>query len=120
MALTAPRRDEFLSTPRVVALATNSESGIPICVPVWFEWDGEVARMFTHKRSPKMKRLARDPRVVAGRQRVRRTRAVGAARRRDRDGERRGDGTGGDTRRALLGSQQSRACEDAGFLARIH
>lgn len=63
MALTAPQRDEFLATPRVVALATNSDSGIPISVPVWFEWDGEVARMFTHKRSPKMKRLARDPRA---------------------------------------------------------
>ena len=56
-------RDLFLSTPRLAVLMTNRREGTPIGVPVWFEWDGSVVRMFAASTSPKVRRLRRDPRA---------------------------------------------------------
>jgi PPOX class probable F420-dependent enzyme len=56
-------RDLFLSTPRLAILMTNRREGTPIGVPVWFEWDGNVVRMFAANTSPKVRRLRRDPRA---------------------------------------------------------
>ena len=56
-------RDRFLSTPRFAMLATNRREGTPITVPVWFEWDGSVVRMFAAANSPKVRRLRNDPRA---------------------------------------------------------
>jgi hypothetical protein len=39
------------------------ESGGPVAVPVWFEWDGRRAEMFTSGLAPKVRRLANDPRA---------------------------------------------------------
>ena len=56
-------RERFLSTPRLAILATNRREGTPIAVPVWFEWDGSVVRMFAASTSPKVRRLRNDPRA---------------------------------------------------------
>lgn len=56
-------RERFLSTPRLAILATNRREGTPITVPVWFEWDGSVVRMFAANTSPKVRRLRNDPRA---------------------------------------------------------
>ena len=56
-------RDLFLSTPRLAVLMTNRREGTPIGVPVWFEWDDCVVRMFAANTSPKVRRLRRDPRA---------------------------------------------------------
>jgi len=56
-------RDEFLATPRFAILMTNRREGTPIGVPVWYEWDGLVVRMFGSMNSPKVRRLQNDPRA---------------------------------------------------------
>jgi PPOX class probable F420-dependent enzyme len=56
-------RERFLSKPRYGILNTLRSDGWPIGVPVWFDWDGETVRIFSSVVSPKMKRLARDPRA---------------------------------------------------------
>jgi PPOX class probable F420-dependent enzyme len=61
--MTEDQRAAFLSETRVGVLAMSSASGAPVAVPVWFEWDGQKARMFTSALSPKMRRLEADPRV---------------------------------------------------------
>lgn len=59
----AARRAEFLAKPRLGALLTNRKEGTPMGVPVWFEWDGEVVRMFGANDTTKIKRLRRDARA---------------------------------------------------------
>ncbi len=56
-------RDAFLAETRIGVLTTFGEDGWPFSVPVWFEWDGTRARVFTNATSPKVGRLERDPRV---------------------------------------------------------
>ena len=55
--------DAFLTKPRYGILATSREDGTPIAVPVWFEWDGSIVRMFSRASSPKVRRLQRDARA---------------------------------------------------------
>lgn len=57
-------RDAFLQQPRIAKLATLNADGSPNVVPVWYDWDGQVARVFTSRTSPKVKRIQRDPRVA--------------------------------------------------------
>jgi PPOX class probable F420-dependent enzyme len=54
-------RDAFLRAPRIGILATLSERGTPVAVPIWFEWDGQRARIFTGVGSPKVRRLEANP-----------------------------------------------------------
>ncbi len=61
--MTDEARDAFLAETRIGILSTVGEDGWPISVPVWFEWDGSHARVFTSAGSPKVRRLERDPRV---------------------------------------------------------
>ncbi|MCH8162183.1 MAG: TIGR03618 family F420-dependent PPOX class oxidoreductase [Chloroflexi bacterium] len=61
--MTDEARDAFLAETRIGILSTAGEDGWPISVPVWFEWDGSHARVFTSAGSPKVGRLERDPRV---------------------------------------------------------
>lgn len=56
-------REKFLSKTRLGILLSNRREGTPIGVPVWFEWDGKVVRMFAASTSPKVKRLRNDPRA---------------------------------------------------------
>ena len=56
-------RERFLAEPRYGILNTIRSDGLPIGVPVWFDWNGETIRMFTSVLSPKIKRIQRDSRV---------------------------------------------------------
>jgi PPOX class probable F420-dependent enzyme len=62
--MTPEALDTFLRETRIAKLAYLQASGAPTIVPVWFEWDGKVARVFTSRRSPKVKRLEADNRVA--------------------------------------------------------
>jgi PPOX class probable F420-dependent enzyme len=57
-------RAEFLSKPRLGMLTTLRTDGSPVTVPVWFEWDGEAARVFSSVTSAKIRRVERDPRAT--------------------------------------------------------
>ncbi len=61
--MTEEERERFLSEPRYGVLCTLSEDGLPVSVPVWFEWDGNVVRMHSSKKTPKVRRLKADPRA---------------------------------------------------------
>ncbi len=61
--MTVEERDRFLSEPRYAIITTLSESGAPISVPVWFEWDGESVFMFSNKTSPKLARIRVNPSI---------------------------------------------------------
>jgi PPOX class probable F420-dependent enzyme len=61
--MTEGERDAFLATPRLGILATLRDDGSPIAVPVWFEWDGAVVRVFSGATSAKIRRLQRDARA---------------------------------------------------------
>ena len=61
--MTDAARDAFLAATRIGILSSAGGDGWPISVPVWFEWDGPHARVFTSAGSPKVDRLERDPRV---------------------------------------------------------
>ncbi len=56
-------RDAFLAETRIGILSMIGEDGRPISVPVWFEWDGSRARVFTNAASPKVRRLKKNPRA---------------------------------------------------------
>jgi PPOX class probable F420-dependent enzyme len=61
--MTDEERDRFLRDPRYGILTLLRTDGSPISVPVWFDWTGQVVRMFTSAVSPKIERLKADPRV---------------------------------------------------------
>lgn len=56
--------EAFLRETRIAKLAYLHANGSPTIVPIWFEWDGTVARLFTSRTSRKAKRIAADPRVA--------------------------------------------------------
>lgn len=56
-------RQAFLKETRLGILTTLSGGDLPISVPVWFEWDGDVVRMLSFTDSPKVRRLMADPRA---------------------------------------------------------
>ena len=62
--MTPEKREKFLAKTRYGYLTTLRRDGSPISVPVWFEWDGAVVRIFTGKASTKVKRIRHDPRVT--------------------------------------------------------
>jgi PPOX class probable F420-dependent enzyme len=62
--MTDAQIDAFLRETRIAKLATLNADGSPTIVPVWFEWDGKTATLFTHNQTPKLKRIQRDNRVA--------------------------------------------------------
>lgn len=62
-AMTDAARDEFLSDAKIAILGTAEPAGPPLSVPIWFEWVNGRARFFSSVDSPKMRRIARDPRA---------------------------------------------------------
>ena len=62
-AMTEAERDAFLAEARIAMLVTLYADGAPSAVPVWYEWDGERARIFTSRGSAKVKRIQADARV---------------------------------------------------------
>lgn len=63
MPMTDAERDAFLARTRLGIFVQAREDGPPVAVPVWFEWDGAVVRIFSGKTSGKLRRLRRDPRA---------------------------------------------------------
>jgi PPOX class probable F420-dependent enzyme len=57
-------RNAFLRETRIAKLATLQADGSPTIVPVWFEWDGQTAAVFTSRSSPKVARILAHPRVA--------------------------------------------------------
>ncbi len=62
-SMTPEAREAFLAQTRLGFFSTLSNDGAPISIPIWFEWDGQCARMFTGASSPKIRRLQHDPRA---------------------------------------------------------
>jgi PPOX class probable F420-dependent enzyme len=62
-AMTREQRESFLREPRIAVLVSLNPDGAPTGIPVWFEWDGERARVFTSRTSAKIGRITADPRV---------------------------------------------------------
>lgn len=60
-SMTDTQRDEFLSEARIAVLSTISAEGTPLSIPIWFEWDGDHARVFTSIGSPKIRRIEANP-----------------------------------------------------------
>ena len=54
----------FLAETRLGMLTTLRADGSPVTVPVWFEWDGATARMFSSADAGKVRRLQRDARAT--------------------------------------------------------
>ncbi len=61
--MSVEQRDAFLQGARIGVLATLDVAGAPLGIPIWYEWDGARARMFTSADSPKVARLRRDGRA---------------------------------------------------------
>ena len=61
--MTAEQIDTFLQETRIATLVSLHAGGAPTAVPVWFEWDGRMARVFTNVGSEKVKRIRADGRV---------------------------------------------------------
>src|SRR5215207_676619 len=61
--MTEQQRDDFLAGARIATLVTLQADGAPTGLAIWFEWDGERARAFTSRGSPKVRRIQADPRV---------------------------------------------------------
>lgn len=62
-SLSEHERNEFLAQARVASLSWLSRTGTPISAPVWYEWDGVVARMFSDENATKVRALGRDSRA---------------------------------------------------------
>lgn len=56
--------EEFLSRPNIATLVTLREDGAPGAAPLWFEWDGWRALMFSPWSTAKVKRLRVEPRCA--------------------------------------------------------
>jgi PPOX class probable F420-dependent enzyme len=63
MSMSREERDAFLRETRIGTLCTLNEDGSPNAMPLWYEWNGEMARMFSSKDTGKVRRLSRDPRA---------------------------------------------------------
>jgi len=61
--MSTAERDAFLREPRIAILITLREDGSPAPVPIWYEWDGARARIFTERDSAKLARIRTDARV---------------------------------------------------------
>ena len=61
--LEAAARDAFLADRRLGILTLHGESGAPIARPLWYGWNGREVEMISASRSPRVLRLAKDPRA---------------------------------------------------------
>ena len=55
--------DTFLKEPRLAMLIYPGSRPAPTGVPVWFDWDGKMVRMFTGRTSPKVRQLTNNPNI---------------------------------------------------------
>jgi hypothetical protein len=59
-----PASQELLSSNIPARLAYNATDGTPRVVPIWFHWNGKELVMGTPPKAPKLKALAKNPRVA--------------------------------------------------------
>jgi len=59
--MTTAEVDDFLRATRIASLTTVAGDGKPVTVPVWYEWDGKVARLFSGRTAAKMRRIDANP-----------------------------------------------------------
>ena len=57
--MTVEQRDAFLKETRIGKLVTLYADGRPAVVPVWYEWDGKDAYIFTGSDSEKVRQIGR-------------------------------------------------------------
>ena len=55
--------DTFLKEPRLAMLIYSGSRPAPTGVPVWFDWDGKMVRIFTSRSSPKVRQLTKNPNI---------------------------------------------------------
>lgn len=55
--------DAFLGEARIATFSAVRSNGAPTAVPIWMEWDGKKARLFTDQASKKIERIRAEPRV---------------------------------------------------------
>lgn len=58
------RTQERLETEQVVWLVTTSKDGTPQPSPVWFLWHGGAVTIFSDPDAPKVRNIARTPRIA--------------------------------------------------------
>ena len=63
-SMTKIQLDEFLAGTWIAKLATLNRDGSPNIVPVWYEWTGTHALLFTTKGTAKIRRIEADNRVA--------------------------------------------------------
>lgn len=63
-SMSREQREAFLAVPRIAKLATLREDGGPTVVPVWFDWDGTHAWVFSARGAQKVRNILGDPRVA--------------------------------------------------------
>lgn len=61
--MTPAEVEALLAGTRLAILTTLRAKAMPVSVPVWYEWDGERALVFTSVTSRKIARLRRDSRA---------------------------------------------------------
>ena len=62
--MSADERDAFLTSGALFAkIGTTNAEGWPMVSPVWYEWDGERAWVFTTPDTGKVQRIRVNPRV---------------------------------------------------------
>ena len=62
-AMTVEERNAFLRTPRIAALSYVTDGDRPLTIPIWFDWDGTVVRMFGDDCTSKVAALRERPSV---------------------------------------------------------
>ena len=55
--------DAFIEAPRLAILMYQGSRPAPTGVPVWFDWNGKVVRMFAGRTSPKVQALIKNPNI---------------------------------------------------------
>jgi PPOX class probable F420-dependent enzyme len=55
--MTSAQADTFLRETRIASFTTLTKFGRPVTTPVWFEWDGKVARVFSERGAAKVRRI---------------------------------------------------------------
>ena len=61
--LDAEARDAFLADTRLGIMSLVRASGSPTAAPLWYGWNGKQVEMFSERKSAKVRKLERDPRV---------------------------------------------------------
>jgi len=62
--LNHPVSQELLQSKIPARLAYNATDGTPRVVPIWFHWNGREVVMGTPPKAPKLKSLAKNPKVA--------------------------------------------------------